>query len=166
MLTTVGRHATQTNANPEITAKLKEWRGNAISLEGKQIQPVLDNLYRDVIDVDGDVEFKRRVYNGTAARAVAAFRVVGVWNDEEERYHLYITNLPETNYSAPDRAWRYQTRWEVEILFRRLKTTYGLDEIRSSKPEVVEALILIGLLSLVVNRTLRELFPEIIDENG
>jgi hypothetical protein len=40
---------------------------------------------------------------------------------------------------------------------------YGLDEIRSSKPEVVEALILIGLLSLVVSRTLRELFIEIID---
>lgn len=30
----------------------------------------------------------------------------------------------------------------------------------------MEALILIGLLSLVVSRTLRELFLEIIDENG
>jgi hypothetical protein len=40
---------------------------------------------------------------------------------------------------------------------------YGLDEITSSKPEVVEALILIGLLSLVISRTLRELFIEIIE---
>ena len=31
---------------------------------------------------------------------------------------------------------------------------------------MVEALILIGLLSLVVSRTLRELFIEIIEENG
>ena len=41
---------------------------------------------------------------------------------------------------------------------------YGLDEVTSSKPEVVEALILIGLLSLVVSRTLRELFIEIIEQ--
>ena len=53
----------------------------------------------------------------------------------------------------------------MELLFRELKTTYGLDEINSVKPEVVEALILIGLLSLVVSRTLRELFIEIIGEN-
>lgn len=152
------------NANPEIVDELREWRGNAISLEGKQIQNVVDDLHRDVIDVDGEVGFKRRVYNGTRSRAVETFRVVGVWNDEEERYHLYITNLPAEDYSAADIATLYQARWEVELLFRELKTVYGLDEISSSKPEVVEALILIGLLSLVVSRTLRELFIEIIDE--
>src|SRR5699024_6842154 len=123
-----------------------------------------DDLHRDVIDVDGEVGFKRRIYNGTRSRAVETFRVVGVWNDEEERYHLYITNLPEEDYSAADIAKLYQARWEVELLFRELKTTYGLDEITSGKPEVVEALILIALLSLVVSRTLRELFIEILEE--
>jgi len=151
------------NANPKITAELREWRGNAISLEGTQIQDILDDLHRDVIDVKGEVEFNRRVYNGTRSRAVETFRVVGVWNDDDERYHLYITNLPATEYSAPDIATLYQARWEVELLFRELKRVYGLDEIRSSKPEVVEALILIGLLSLVVSRTLRELFIEILE---
>lgn len=82
------------NANPDITAKLREWRGDAISLEGEQVQDILDDLHRDVIDVDGEVEFKRRIYNGTRSRAIETFRVVGVWNDEEDRYHLYITNLP------------------------------------------------------------------------
>jgi IS4 transposase len=152
------------NANPEITAEFREWRGNAISLEGEQIQDILDDLHRDVIDAEGEVGFKRRVYNGTRSRAVETFRVVGVWNEDEERYHLYITNLPAEEYSAPDIAKLYQARWEVELLFRELKTVYGLDEINSRKPEVVEALILIGLLSLVVSRTLRELFIEIIEE--
>ena len=100
-----------------------------------------------------------------AAVPSRTFRVVGVWNDEEDRYHLYITNLPAEDYRAPDIAKLYQTRWEVELLFRELKTTYGLDEINSGKPEVVEALIPIGLLSLVVSRTLRELFIEIVEEN-
>ena len=151
------------NANPKITDEFREWRGNAISLEGKQIQEILDDLHRDVIDVEGEVGFDRRIYNGTASRAVETFRVVGVWNEEEQHYHLYITNLPAEEYHAPDIAKLYQARWEVELLFRELKRVYGLDEITSSKPEVVEALILIGLLSLVISRTLRELFIEIIE---
>ena len=151
------------NANPEITGEFREWRGNAISLEGYQVQEILDDLHRDVIDVEGEVGFDRRVYNGTASRAVETFRVVGVWNDEEQHYHLYITNLPAEEYRAPDIAKLYQARWEVELLFRELKRVYGLDEVTSSKPEVVEALILTGLLSLVISRTLRELFIEIIE---
>src|SRR5699024_12517631 len=98
------------NANPEITAGLRKWRGDAISLEGKQIQDILDDLHRDVIDVDGEVGFKRRIYNSTRSRAVETFRVVGVWNDKEEHYHLYITNLPAEDYSAADRASLYQPR--------------------------------------------------------
>jgi len=60
----------------------------------------------------------------------------------------------------------YRECWEVELLFRELKRMYGLDEITSRKPAVVEALILIGLLSLVVSRTLRELFIDIVDHHA
>lgn len=125
----------------------------------------MDNLHRNVIDVAGDIKYKRRAYNGTRSRAVEMFRVGGVWNKEEQRYHLYITNLPATDYRTPDRAFRYQARWEIELLFRELKMVYGLDQIRSSKPKVVDALILINLLSLMVSRTFRGLFIEIIEEN-
>ena len=154
------------NANPEIVDELREWRGNAISLTDTQVQDVLDDLHRDVIDVTGEVEFKRRVYNGTRSRAVETFRVVGVWNEDEQKYHLYVTNLPAEDYTAADVAKLYQGRWEVELLYRELKTVHGLDKIRSSKPEVVEAFILISLLSLVVTRTLRDLFIEIIEDNS
>src|SRR5699024_12831942 len=63
------------NSNPEITAELRKWRVDAISLEGKQVQDILDDLHRDVIDVDGEVGFKRRIYNSTRSRAVETFRV-------------------------------------------------------------------------------------------
>ena len=39
------------NTNSVITAELREWRGRAISLEGKQIQDVIDGLSRKYIDV-------------------------------------------------------------------------------------------------------------------
>jgi IS4 transposase len=126
----------------------------------------LDDLHRDVIDAKSEVEFKRRVYNGTRSRAVEKFRVVGIWNEDQQQYHLYITNLPADDYAASDIAKLYQARWEVELLFRELKTTYALDEMNTDKPEVVEALILISLISLVVSRTLRELFIEILEDNS
>jgi len=47
------------NANPVITAELREWRGRAIPLEGKQLRTVLDDLDRKYIDVEVEVEFKR-----------------------------------------------------------------------------------------------------------
>lgn len=50
-------------------------------------------------------------------------------------------------------------------LHRRIKSTLYLGEVSSSKPEVVEALILIAVLSLVVSRALRQLFVEIVAYN-
>jgi putative transposase len=47
--------------------------------------------------------------------------------------------------------------WEVELLFRELKTQYELDEIDTSKTHIVEILLYTALLSLFVGRDLLEL---------
>jgi len=41
-----------------ITKELREWRGNAIHLEGKKIHDVVDDLYRTYIDGEVEAEFK------------------------------------------------------------------------------------------------------------
>ncbi len=50
------------SANPVITEELREWRGRAISLEGKQIHSVVEDLHREYIDAEVEVEFKRGLY--------------------------------------------------------------------------------------------------------
>ena len=45
------------DANPLIIEGLREWRGNAISLTDKKLHDVLDDLYRDVINVRAEVSF-------------------------------------------------------------------------------------------------------------
>lgn len=95
------------NANPRIVEELRDWRGDAISLTGKKLHEVLDDLQRDVIDVRGEVSFRRRSHNGSRSGATRTFRVVGIWNDDEEKYHLYVTNLPVAEYSASDIAQLY-----------------------------------------------------------
>jgi len=53
------------NANPVITKELREYRGDAVRLEGKQTHDVVDDLYRMYIDVEVEAECKRGPYNGT-----------------------------------------------------------------------------------------------------
>ena len=154
------------NANPLIVEELREWRGNAISLTGKKLHEVLDDIDRDVIDVRAEVSFRRRSYNGSRSGATRTFRIVGVWNADAERYHLYVTNLPVADYSASDVAQLYRARWEVELLFKELKSTYNLDQIPTSNPVAVEALILVALISLVVSRVLLNLLREMVEREA
>ena len=126
------------SANPEITAELREWRGRAIPLEGEQIHDVVDDLSRKYIDVEVEAEFKRGQYEGTRSVDTKRFRVVGVRNEDADDYHLYITNLSREEFHPADLATIYRCRWEVELLFRELKTQYELDEFDTSNPAVVE----------------------------
>ncbi|MFC6720498.1 IS4 family transposase [Halobacteriaceae bacterium SHR40] len=148
------------SANPVITEELREWRGDAIPLEGKQVFDVVDDLYRKYIDVEVEVEFDRREYAGEQSQDTKQFRVVGVRNEDADDYHLYITNLSREEFLPEDIATMYQSRWAVELLFRELKTQYRLDEFDTTKPHIVEILIYAALLSLVVSRELLSLVME------
>jgi len=154
------------NANPLIIEEFREWRGNAISLSGEKLHDVLDDLHQDVIDVRAEVSFRRRSYNDSRSGATRTFRIVGVWNTEAEKYPLYMTNLPAAEYSAADIAQLYRARWEVELLFEELKSTYDLDQTSTSKPVAVEALILVALISLVVSRVLLNLLREVAEREA
>ncbi|MEZ3165603.1 IS4 family transposase [Halorubrum sp. E3] len=152
------------NANPVITAELREWRGRAIPLEGKQLRAVLDDLDRKYIDVEVEVEFKRGPYNGTQSLDTKRFRVVGVRNEDADDYHLYMTNLAREEFFPADLAEIYRCRWEVELLFRELKTQYELDEFDTSDEHVVRILLYAALLSLLVSRDLLDLVTEQADD--
>ncbi|GAB7120917.1 IS4 family transposase [Natrinema sp. JCM 9743] len=154
----------KSNVNPEITGELREWRGDAIPLEGEKIHDVVDDLYRQYIDVEVEAEFQRREYAGTQSWDTKTFRVVGVRNEDADDYHLYITNLPREEFLPADLATIYRCRWEVELLFRELKTQYSLDEFTTSKKHVVEILLYAALLSLLVSRDLLDLVTEQADD--
>ena len=152
------------SVNPEITAELREWRGDAIPLEGEQVQDVVDDLYREYIDMEVEATFQRREYEGTQSSDSKQFRVVGVRDEDTDDYHLYITNLPREELLPAEIATLYRCRWEVELLFRELKTQYDLDEFDTSKKHIVEILVYAALLSLLVSRELLDLVTEQADD--
>jgi len=82
------------------------------------------------------------------------FRLVGLLNEDDSEHHLYFTNLSRKKYSASDRAVQYRARWEVELLFKELKSWFGLDEINTTKPYIIEALIIMAAISLMISRVI------------
>ncbi len=142
------------SSNPVVTDEFREWRGRAIPLKGKKIFDVVDDLCHKYIDIEVEIEFDRREYAGTQSRDTKRFRVVSVRNEDADDYHLDITNLSREEFLPEDLATIYRCRWEVELLFRELKTQYRLNEFDTTKKHVGEILLYAALLSLVVSREL------------
>ena len=144
----------KTNANFEIATSHLVCKGRSMQLEGKKLQDVLPKLKRQTVDLEVWVPIKRRPYGGWQTTVFETFRLVGVRNNDTGKYHLYLTNVPTEELSPEDIARVYAARWEVELLFKELKSGYRLDEMPSSKRHVVESLVYVAILTLTVSRFL------------
>ena len=142
------------NANPKIVRVFNGSAADEMRLVGQNLQAVLSGLRRDVLDVEVEVRAKARRYNGKRASTVERFRVVAVRDTEERTYHCYLTSIPVEILSAEDVASTYRARWEIELVFKELKSGYRLDDVQSRKREVVEALIYAAVLTLLASRAL------------
>jgi IS4 transposase len=142
----------KSNANPLIIEANRSYRGRSIDVQGKHLQDILEDLKRQVLDVDVEVAFNRRAYRGKEKKDNERFRLVAVYNDDEDKYHLYITNLPHDLLEPQEVARLYGARWEIEILFKELKSKYALDVVPTTNPQVIEAFIWIAILTLLISR--------------
>ena len=144
------------HANPCIVAVHRRHRGRALALVGERLQDVLARLQREVLDVEVEVTFPRRSYGGRVHRDRQRLRVVGLKDEASGEYHLYCTNVASEKLAAEDVCAVYAARWQVELLFRELKSTYRIDELPSARRPVVEALVYAAILTFTVSRRLRE----------
>ena len=144
------------HANPRIVAVHRCRRGRALALVGEQLQDVLARLGHEVLDVEVEVSFPRRRYAGRVHHDTQRLRVVGLKDQVSGEYHLYCTNVAPEKLSAEDVRAVYAARWQVELLFRELKSTYRIDELPSARRPVVEALVYAAILTFTVSRRLRE----------
>ncbi|MCC7413295.1 MAG: IS4 family transposase [Gammaproteobacteria bacterium] len=142
------------HANPLIVAVHRVHRGRALELHGKRLQEVLPQLERQVLDVEIEVRFPRRRYAGRVHRHTQRLRLIGLLDSDSGQYHLYCTNIPADKLAAEDVRAVYAARWQVELLFKELKSEYRIDELPSRRRAVVEALVYAALLSFIASRRL------------
>ena len=85
-------------------------------------------------------------------------------NAEAEEHHFYMTNIPPDILDASEIGAIYAARWEIELIFKELKSRYALDMITTKSPYVIEALIWISILTLLISRkvysVVRKLNPD------
>jgi putative transposase len=142
------------NANPKIVAIHRKWRGRSVPVVGERLLDVLKRLQRQILDVEIEVDFKRRAYDGKRSGASTRFRLVGVLNEETKEYHLYITNLPGDRFPAAAVARIYRARWTIELLFKSLKSDFALEDMPSESAPVVEALLYATILTWLASQEL------------
>lgn len=140
------------DANPLIVGENRRWRGASRHLRGRSLGDVKDRLAREVVDLIVQVDFERREYLGRKARERAYFRVVGVRHGGARNHHWYVTNVPVTILSPAEVARTCAARWEIELVFRELKSHLRMAQLASGKRAVVESLVYAALIGLAVSR--------------
>ena len=148
------------NANPRIVAVHRQWRGRAIDIEGKRLEEVAGRLQRDVLDVEVEVAFQRRAYAGTRRTVRRRVRLVAGRLPESTEYRFSLTNIDPDALDAPCIAQTYAARWQIELIFKELKSHYRLDELPTRKAHIVETLLLGAVITLLVSRRLLQAVRE------
>jgi len=154
----------KSNANPIIVGTNHVRNCHGIDLKGKRLRDITLEKSDDIFDVNVEVSFDRRAYRGKSKNDNMEFRLVAVYNAEAEEHHFYMTNISPDILSASDIAAIYAARWEIELIFKELKSRYALDMITTKSPHAIEALIWISILTLLVSRkvysVVRKLNPD------
>ena len=122
------------NADPRIVATHRQWRGRSIELVGKRLGEVAKRLQRDVLDVEVEVAFKRLTYGGIRRTARRRLRLVSVRLPDSSEYRFYLTNIDPDCLDARAVAQTYAARWQVELIFKELKSHCRLAKRTSSRP--------------------------------
>ena len=121
------------------------YRGNGKALkrlEGKSIKEINRRTCQDEV-LDMDVSSGKYHY-----------RLVRRWFPEEKRFCLWMTNLPREQWSAEQVMGLYRCRWQVELLFKELKSHNRLKAFATRQAALATGLIWSSLLSLLVKRRL------------
>jgi hypothetical protein len=64
-----------------------------------------------------------------------------------QKFYIVTTLLDADKYTAEEIAGLYFKRWDVELFFRDIKTTMGMDILRCKTPEMIRKEILMNLIA-------------------
>lgn len=165
----------------ELFARIEDEGGLFLSRLKRHVNlPILDEAGRPVgrlrdalaaadqdrVDVVVEMPTLRTPSGRWSARGGRAMRVVGHRAPGQTDWHLYLTNVPCDRLTADEIGQVYAARWEIELIFKEAKSYYGMADLPSRKPEIVETLLYASLLTLVMSRRLVALVQQRIEVHG
>lgn len=138
-------------ANPFIIESFENSGGEAVGYRLKEWQV---RTTESVIDVEAKMTYQDRPLK--LRKFSVPFRVVALWHEPSQTWHRYITNAPPEMLPAKLCSAIYASRWEIELLFKELKSQYRIEEFASKSGPVNLSLICAALLTLIVSRRLHQ----------
>ena len=91
---------------------------------------------------------------------------MAVYNEEAKKYHLYLTNIGVELLDLEDIGMLYAARWEVELIFKELKSGYAMDKVKTKNPQVIEAFIWIAFLTMLASRVIHSIVRDHVETEG
>jgi hypothetical protein len=139
--------------NPQIR-RVRTGKGSKLACRGMTLDVALATgalgFDRDRLDVDVAID---GVVDGVAVQEL--FRVVGVANpDDPNGDWYYLTSVPSEVLTIEEISSAYTLRWDIELLWKHLKTGAGLTAIRAWRKPAVLALIYAKLTAVALARLL------------
>ena len=103
-----------------------------VDLVDVRLTRALRRVRRHVLDVDLALVWREQ---GREHRAIV--RAVGIWDAQEGRHRVHLTNLDRARYPAREIGPLYRLRWGVELVFKQLKSDVHVDRQTSAKEHIV-----------------------------
>jgi len=131
--------------NPVIHEALREDGKKHNRYKGEKLKDVLSSFPKDQC-MDLDVEWpswKGRI-----------FRLVVRWNGEKGKWVFIITNLERIEFSLSEVLQAYRLRWQIELLFKEVKSYGGWHRFNTKSMTLVFSLILLSFVVATLKRYL------------
>lgn len=113
--------------------------------EGKKLKEVLSSFPKDKC-MDLDVEWpqlRKRI-----------FRLVVRWNGQRECWVFIVTNLGRDEFSLEQVFLAYRLRWQIELIFKEVKSYAGWHRFNTKFATLVISLVLLSFIVATLKRYL------------
>jgi hypothetical protein len=80
------------------------------------------------------------------------FRVIAFWYKKKKRIGYFVTNLAIETVPASDVVELYRLRWQIELLFKELKSYCNLKKFSKSNKDIVSTLIYASFIAVLLKR--------------
>ena len=128
--------------NPQATCFWKD---------GKKVTSRTPVFFKSLLAADPEASFD---LNASYPKLGLRFRTVSLWIKEKCSRGTLMTTLSRRDFSAEKVGELYRTRWQVEILFKEMKSHTGLGKWVTRKEGLVRATVWLSVITTLLKRFL------------
>lgn len=134
--------------------RIRVGRGSRRACRGMRLSEALGTYALDFAGGILDIDVRIEVEGPDGRPRSGVFRVVGLVDAERFEARFYLTSVSAEVLTPQEVALCYMMRWDIELLWKHLKTGAGLAAIQAWREAAVTALVYAKLIAVALARLL------------